>query len=67
LCVDQALREYDADVVLTVHDELVVRVRPEDKDELVPIIVQELERAGQYYVDCVPTPVDVNVGECWIK
>jgi len=67
LYVDTALRKYDADIVLTVHDELVVRVRKGQEEEVVPIIVREMERAGQYYVNCVPTPVDVAIEECWAK
>lgn len=65
--VDEALHKYDAGLVLTVHDELVVEGRNDQKDEIVNITVRELERAGQYYVDCVPTPVDSVVDKVWRK
>jgi DNA polymerase I-like protein with 3'-5' exonuclease and polymerase domains len=67
--VDEALRKgcYDGRLVLTVHDEIVVEGKNEHKKEIVDLTIQELERAGQHYVSCVPTPVDVIVDVVWRK
>lgn len=65
--VDEALQNYDAGLVLTVHDELVVKGRNEQKEKIMEIVIRELERAGQYYVHCVPTPVDAVVDTVWRK
>jgi len=64
---DGALQSYDTGLVLTVHDEIVVKGRNEQKDDIMEIVIRELERAGQYYVHCVPTPVDAVVDTVWRK
>jgi DNA polymerase-1 len=67
--IDASLRKggYDANLLLTVHDEIVVEGKEDQKDDIVPLVVQELERAGQHYVECVPTPVDYIIDNVWRK
>lgn len=67
--VDTALRAggYQSRLVLTVHDELVVEAPEEECQEVAPIITQEFQRAGEYYVRCVPMPVDAVIAPYWKK
>jgi len=69
LNVDTALRAggFQARLVLTVHDELVVEAPEDECQEVVPIITQEFQRAGEHYVSCVPMPVDAVVASHWKK
>jgi len=67
--VDAALRDggYQARLVLTVHDELVVEAPEDECRDVAPIITREFQRAGEYYVKCVPMPVDAVVSPHWKK
>lgn len=60
-------RELDAALILTVHDELVTRSHQDCVEETVQVIREQMERAGQYYITCVPTPVDIAVDTVWRK
>ncbi len=63
--VDKALEGYDAQLVHTVHDELVVEVAAEQVDKVKNIINQEMIRAGNYFLRNVPIEVDIKVGMYW--
>ena len=69
VCVDHALREggYRAQIVLPVHDELVVEAPDEEVEAVSTLVEKEMERAGIFYIQAVPTPVDVQIGQCWRK
>ena len=67
--IDDALRNgwYDARIVLTVHDELVIEAPESEVEDVRQIVKAEMERAGQYYIKSIPTPVDVAVAKWWSK
>jgi len=67
--VDEALCDgnYRARIVLQIHDELIVEAPDEEVLAVKSIVVEEMEKAGKYYVQCVPTPVDVSVETYWKK
>ncbi len=63
----EKLKGYDARVVNTVHDEIVVEVR-EDQAEIVCKIVQdEMIRAGQEILKIVPIVADAKIADYWSK
>ena len=51
--------EWDARLVLSIHDEVVVEVRAEYVDETAELVVQIMKNAMKL---CVPLEVDVNIG-----
>jgi len=61
--VDKALKPYDAKLVHTVHDELVVETT--QVSEVKDIIVQAMVRAGEYFLKKVPIVVDVKISKSW--
>jgi DNA polymerase I len=64
LRVDRLLaqRGFRAELLLTVHDELVLEVDVEQADELCPLVVAEME--GAYRLD-VPLVVEIGRGATW--
>jgi DNA polymerase-1 len=67
--VDRAFKEegLDAQLVLTVHDEIVSRIAKDQVEAGVKIMDREMMRAGEEFVRCVPCPVDINVAPYWGK
>jgi DNA polymerase-1 len=66
LAADRRLREekLDAPMILTVHDELVLEVKPADVDAVTDVVRQAM--AGVLVLD-VPLRVDIGVGETWAQ
>ncbi|MBW4583738.1 DNA polymerase I [Aetokthonos hydrillicola Thurmond2011] len=60
----QILQNYQAHLLLQVHDELVFEVPPQEWEELQPQIKSVMENAVTL---TVPLVVDVNVGENWME
>jgi len=60
-------RELDAGLVMTVHDELVTQSHKDCVEETARVVSEQMERAGQYYISCVPTPVDMSIDKVWRK
>ncbi|MFB2923123.1 DNA polymerase I [Aerosakkonema funiforme] len=60
----QILQNYQARLVLQVHDELVFEVPPSEWEELQPKIRETMENAVQL---SVPLVVDVHVGSNWME
>ncbi len=58
------LRDYQARLLLQVHDELVLEVPPEEWDELQPIIKSTMEDAVEL---SIPLAVDINAGKNWME
>ena len=63
--VDKALEEYDAKLVHTVHDELVVEVIENEVNEVKNRIEQAMIQAGQYFLKKVPIIVDISISKSW--
>jgi DNA polymerase-1 len=58
---------YDAKLLLTVHDEMVVEVKDDQKEEVGKIVGQSLiDGFGKYFSE-IPMETDVLMGPCWLK
>jgi DNA polymerase-1 len=60
----QILQNYQARLLLQVHDELVLEVPPEEWSELQPIIKSTMENAVEL---SVPLVVDISAGKNWME
>ena len=58
------LQDYQARLLLQVHDELVLEVPPEEWQELEPIIKSTMEDAVEL---SIPLAVDINAGKNWME
>ncbi len=58
------LQDYQARLLLQVHDELVLEVPPEEWSQLQPIIKSTMEDAVEL---SIPLAVDINVGKNWME
>lgn len=57
-------RRYDASIILTVHDELVIEARKEQADEVCDCCKERMEQAIPL---SVPTPVETAIGTNWAE
>lgn len=64
LGVAQALEPYSADVLLQVHDELVIQVAPEELEQVAEIVREEMENA---FPLSVPLTVECKTGPNWYE
>ncbi|MGI8589298.1 MAG: DNA polymerase [Chloroflexia bacterium] len=62
-----ALQGYDARVVNTVHDEIVVEVIAEQAEEVKQIVEREMVRAGEQILKLVPVTADATISDYWSK
>jgi DNA polymerase-1 len=60
----QILQNYQARLLLQVHDELILEVPPEEWSELQPIIKSTMENAVEL---SVPLVVDISAGKNWME
>ncbi|HEX2911130.1 MAG TPA: DNA polymerase, partial [Chloroflexia bacterium] len=63
----ESLKNYDARVVNTVHDEVVVEVREDQAEEVCHLVEAEMIRAGREILKEVPIVADAKVGDYWSK
>ena len=56
--------ELDAEIVMQVHDELIIEVKKSDAERCISIVREEMEGACQF---SVPLTVDVTVGDNWLE
>lgn len=61
------LKDYDARVVNTVHDEIVVEVREDQAEEVRDVVEHEMIRAAKEVLREVPMVADAKVGDYWSK
>ena len=59
----ELLKDYQANMLLQVHDELIFEVPPEEWDELKPKIERTMESAAEL---SVPLKVEANAGKNWM-
>ena len=62
--LDRILENYQARLLLQVHDELVLEVPPEEWDELQPLIQGTMENAVKL---SIPLAVDISAGKNWME
>jgi len=63
----ERLQGYDARIVNTVHDEIVVEVREDQAEEVCQLVEKEMIRAGQEILKEVPIVADAKIGDYWSK
>ena len=62
--LDRILQDYQARLLLQVHDELVLEVPPEEWSELKPLIKSTMENAVEL---SIPLLVDISAGNNWME
>ena len=64
--VDEALNKsgYDADIVLQIHDELLVEVRENEADKVKELVEKSMREAVSLKV---PLEVDAHIGKTWLE
>lgn len=68
LLVDRLVKDgYDAKLLLTVHDEVVVEVKEDQKYEVGKIVSQCLIDGFGRYFSLIPMEADSLIGPCWLK
>jgi DNA polymerase I-like protein with 3'-5' exonuclease and polymerase domains len=60
-------RQLDAQLVNTVHDEIVVECEESIAPEIQAIVEATMRAAGQFYLRMVPVDVESKIAECWSK
>jgi len=63
----ERLKPYDAKLILTVHDEVVVEVIDSQKIEVAEIVSQSMIDGFAEYFSIIPVESDSITGPCWIK
>lgn len=58
---------YDAKLLLTVHDEVVVEARDDQRHEVAQVVAQSLKDGFGRYFDLIPMETDALIGPCWLK
>lgn len=66
LLVDR-LKSYDAKLLLSVHDEVVVEVKDEQRYEAAEVVSKSLVDGFGVYFDTIPMVADTLIGPCWLK
>ena len=66
LKVDEALREsgYDANIVLQIHDELLIEVKEEEEEKVSKLVEKTMKEAVSLKV---PLEVDAHIGKTWLE
>jgi DNA polymerase I-like protein with 3'-5' exonuclease and polymerase domains len=65
--INEALQDYDARIVNTVHDEIVVEAREDQAEVVCKIVEQEMVKAGERIVTLVPIVADAKIADYWSK
>lgn len=65
--VEEAIKEYDAKLILQVHDELIVECREDQVDEVTKLMVDAMEEGLSYFGLglLLPTSVEHNIQIAW--
>ena len=63
----ERLKGYDARLILTVHDEVVVEAREDLVEQIAPIVSQSLIDGFGKYFSLIPMESSTLVGPCWLK
>jgi len=63
----ERIKNYDAKLLLTVHDEVIVEVREDQSGEVASIVSQSLIDGFAEFFHTVKMEADALVGDCWLK
>jgi DNA polymerase-1 len=61
------IKDYDARLLLTVHDEVIVEAKNEQYHEVAKIVENSLIDGFGHYFNLIPMQTDALVGPCWLK
>lgn len=61
------LEDYDAELVLQVHDEVVVEVAKDQAEEVAQVVSQSIIDGWDFYFKDVPMEADANIKSYWCK
>jgi DNA polymerase-1 len=65
--INEALRDYEARIVNTVHDEIVVEAREDQAEVVCGIVEREMVKAGEQIISLVPIVADAKIADYWSK
>lgn len=65
--VDQALLELDAQIINSIHDELVVECAAPLAEAVKALVTQAMVAAGREYLPRVPVEVEAVMADAWVK
>lgn len=65
--IHKALEGYDARLINTVHDEIVVEAREDQAPEVLQIVESNMVKAGEVMIKSVPVLVDAHIDDHWSK
>jgi DNA polymerase-1 len=65
--ISSDLREFDADIINLVHDEIVIECRTTLTDQVATTVEQNMIKAGQYFIKSVPVEVEIIIDDTWRK
>jgi DNA polymerase I-like protein with 3'-5' exonuclease and polymerase domains len=65
--LDEALLSYDAAIVNSIHDELVVECAEALCEEIKDIVVEKMIEGAKEFMLRVPIEVDAVIGDAWVK
>lgn len=65
-CVDR-IKNYDARLLLSVHDEIIVECREDQVEEVKPIVENSVIDGFAEFFSLVKMKADAKVGNCWMK
>jgi DNA polymerase-1 len=65
--ISNELREFDANIINLVHDEIVIECRTDQTDQVFTIVEQNMVRAGQHFIKSVPVEVEIIIDDKWRK
>lgn len=67
ISLNNALQPYDAHIINTVHDEIMVECREDIAEEVAHIVEDSMVKAGEVLIKSIPVLVDVHVADHWSK
>lgn len=65
--VDAGLRELDAQIVNSIHDEIVVECEETIAEEVAKILEESMTAAGREFLKRIPVVVEAIVADAWLK
>jgi DNA polymerase-1 len=65
--VYDALKSYDAHIINSIHDELVIEVNQTVAEEVAELVYDRMIAAAQEFISAIPVHVDVHIGNDWTK
>ncbi len=65
--VDDAVRDLDAQIINSIHDEIVVECRADLADLVATLVSDAMVSAGREFLQRVPVVVDTVISDAWLK